>query len=206
MPILEDVIFEKQEGKTYPNLPKKIYQCELLDVERQDNETYDSRQGKTKGFKKYEKVLKWQFTILKGRDEEQTDDKLKELRGRNVWENYCKDHLFIGKNGKNTLYRIVEAFLGRVITKEEEAKGITSAMLNNFIGKQILLSIEPKTSKAGKTFDDIMDYLTAEVQLPALTEEEKEKARVKKDENNTTENNTATDREEEEIDIDTLNL
>jgi hypothetical protein len=55
-------------------------------------------------------------------------------------------------------------------------------MLNSFIGKQIVLVIEPKPSKDGKkTYDRIVNYLTAQTALAPLTAEEREEARVKKD-------------------------
>ena len=181
MPINEEQTFEKKEGKTYPNLPKGIYQVELADVHTEENETYDSKMGKTEGVKKYQTDLSWQFTILQGRDESQEKEEMKELRVRNVWENFGQSFLYIGKNGKNNLYRIAEAFLGRELDQKEEAEGITSSLLNSFIGKQILISVEPKTSKAGKTFDNIIDYLKVQAPLDALTAEEKEKARVKTD-------------------------
>lgn len=182
--IEENLIFEKREGKTYPLLPKKIYQAELLNVSVNVNETYNSKMGKTEE-KKYQNDINWQFTLLAGRDEVQEKEELKELRGRNIWESYGKDYLYIGKTGKNDLYRVVEAFLGRELTQQEEAEGISSALLNSFVGKQIMLSIEPKTSKAGKTFDNIIDYLGVATQLTPLTEEEKENARVKTDEEKT---------------------
>jgi len=179
MPITNGQTFEKKEGKTYPNLPKGVYQAELLDVHTEENETYDSKMGKTEG-KKYQTDLSWQFTILQGRDESQEKEEMKELRGRNVWENFGYSYLYMGKTGKNNLWRITEAFLGRELTREEEASGITSELLNSFIGKQILISVEPKTSKSGKTFDNIIDYLKAQGQINPLTEEEKENAKVKK--------------------------
>ena len=175
----ENLTFEKKEGNSFPLIPKGIYQVELLDVEAVQNETYDSKMGKTTA-KQYQTDLSWQFTILQGRDESQEKEELKNLRGRNIWENFGQSFLYIGKNGKNNLYRIVEAFLGRELTMEEEAKGISSELLNSFIGKQILLSIEPKTSKAGKTFDNIIDYLKIQSPLTALSAGEKEKATIKK--------------------------
>lgn len=176
--------FEKREGNLYPILPKKIYQAELADIKVDQNETYNSKMGKTTE-KEYQNDLSWQFTLLAGRDESQEKEELKELRGRNVWENFGNSYLYVGKNGKNDLYRIVEAFLGRELTREEEACGISSDLLNSFVGKQIMLSIEPKTSKAGKTFDNIVDYLSVNGELTALTVEEKETARVKKDDDKT---------------------
>ena len=176
--IKENIIFEKKEAKEYPLLPKRIYQCELLSVQLDRNETYDSKNGKTAA-KEYQNDINWQFTLLAGRDESQEKEEQKELRGRNVWESFGKSYLYIGKNGKNDLYRIVEAFLGRELTQREEAEGISSELLNSFIGKQVMLSIEPKTSKKGKTFDNIIDYLSITAPLQSLTEAEKEKARVK---------------------------
>ena len=181
MPINQEQTFEKKEGKTYTNLPKGIYQVELLDVHTEENETYDSKMGKTEGVKKYQTDLSWQFTILQGRDESQASEEMKELRVRNVWENFGQAFLYIGKNGKNNLYRIAEAFLGRELDQKEEAEGVTSSLLNSFIGKQILISVEPKTSTKGKTFDNIIDYLKAQSELNPLSDEEKEKARVKTD-------------------------
>jgi len=179
MPITTKETFEKREGKSYPLIPKGIYQAELLDVKIDTNETYDSKMGKTNGVKEYQKDINWQFTLLAGRDESQEKEKDKELRSRNVWENYGQNFLWIGKNGKNNLYRIVEAFLGKELTQEQEVKGITSEMLNSFIGKQVNLSIETKTSKKGKEFDNIIDYFKVNSQLEPLTDEEKEKAQVK---------------------------
>ena len=179
MPITTNETFEKKEGKSYPLIPKGIYQAELLDVKIDTNETYDSKMGKTNGVKEYQKDINWQFTILVGRDEKQEKELDKDLRGRNVWENYGQNFLWVGKNGKNNLYRIAEAFLGRELNQKEEAEGITSELLNSFIGKQINLSIETKTSKAGKSFDNIVDYFKVNSQVDPLTDEEKEKAKVK---------------------------
>lgn len=179
MPLDKNMKFEKKEGNQFPLLPKGIYQAELLDVRNEENETYNSKMGKTNGVKEYQTDLSWQFTLLAGRDESQSDEKMKELRGRNVWNNFCQNYLYIGKNGKNDLYRICDAFLGRELTREEEAMGVTSELLNSFIGKQINLSIETKISKKGKEFDNIVDYFKVNTELPPLTEEEKEKARVK---------------------------
>lgn len=177
----ENMTFPKKEGNEYPPLPKGIYQAELLTVDANENETYNSKTGKTNGVKEYQTDLSYQFTLLSGKDKDGTL-----LRGRNVWENFGASYLYIGKNGKNNLYRIVEAFLGREITREEEATGISSNMLNSFIGKQVQISVEPKKSKDGsKSFDKIIDYFTANVNINSLTEEEKEKARVKKDEEKT---------------------
>ena len=172
----ESMSFPKKEANDYPPIPKGIYQAELLTVDANENETYDSKKKNLEP-KQYQTDLAYQFVLLAG------SDKNGSLRGRNVWENFGHNFLYVGKNGKNNLYRIVEAFLKREITREEEAQGISAKMLNSFIGKQILLSIEPKKSKDGsKTFDKISDYFQAQADFQHLTADEKEKARVKKDE------------------------
>ena len=181
MPIENNQTYEKREGKEYPSIPKGIYQVELLDVKAVQNETYNSKMGKTNGVKEYQTDLAWQFTILSGRDEAQEKEENKELRGRNIWENFGNSYLWIGKNGKNNLYRIVEAFLGKELNQKEEAEGINSDLLNTFIGQQINLSIEPKTSKTGKIFDNIVDYFKMSNKIQGLTREEKENATVKTD-------------------------
>jgi hypothetical protein len=173
MPIDETMRIEKKEGKTFPPLPKDIYTSELLDISIQERPTYDTRL-KPDSEKVFEKVFSFQFTLLEGRDGEN------ELRGRNVWANFVPTYLYIGKNGKNDLYRIVEALHGQELSPAEEAEGLTGSMLNSLIGKQCRISVEPKKSKDGsKTFDQIVDYLKANSQQTPLTAEEKEKARIK---------------------------
>lgn len=173
MPIDETMVIQKKEGKTFPPLPKDIYQAELLDISTQERPTYDTRL-KPDSEKVFEKVFSFQFTLLEGRDGET------ELRGRNVWANFVPTYLYIGKNGKNDLYRIVEALHGQELGPQEEAEGLTGAMLNSLIGKQCRISVEPKKSKDGsKTFDQIVDYLKANSQQTPLTAEEREKATIK---------------------------
>ena len=53
-------------------------------------------------------------------------------------------------------------------------------MVNSLVGKQLRISVEPKT-KDDKTYDLITDFYKAETQLSPLTPEEKENSRVKKD-------------------------
>ena len=169
----------KKEGKTYPSLPKNIYQVQLLEVNSEERPTYDTRL-KSENEQVRETVLNFQFTLLNGMDSTQEKEADKGLRGRNVWDNFVPTYLYIGKNGKNKLYKIVEALLGRELTLEEEATGITGGAINDLIGKQCRLGIEPVTKKE-KTYDKIESYYAIENELSPLTDEEKENARVKKD-------------------------
>lgn len=152
--------FEKKEGGTYEPIPEDMYQVELLDIELQEKPTYDDKT-------KMEKVLSFQFVLLDA------------LRGRSIWKNFVPTYLYVGKNGKNTLYQVTEGLIGRALTDEEEALGITSDYLNDLIGKQVRVTVKNKAGKEGKVFSNIVDFFPARTLINALTEDEKEKAQVK---------------------------
>lgn len=158
---------EKKETKSFPPLPQDLYQVELLDISSQQKPTY-----KTKTLpdseKVYETVLKFQFTVLDHR----------ELRGRNIWANFIPSFLFIsGKSGKNDLYKIVEALVGHELSPEEEAK-MDGQFLNGLLGSQCRIFVDTIV-KGDKTFDRPSKFLPIINPLTPLTNEEKEKARVK---------------------------
>jgi hypothetical protein len=157
----------KEEAKVYPPLPKNIYQVELLDISLRD--------AKGKYAKPGDKNFSFQFTLLEGKDKDN------DLRGRNVWANFVPTALYIGKNGKNELYNIVEAFLGRELTLEEEAKGLSGLFLNTLIGQQVKVFVDHRFDKVDRTkiYDNITSYIAATQRLTPLTAEEKEKAKVK---------------------------
>jgi hypothetical protein len=162
----------KKEITEYLPLPKNVYQVEILDLTSENRPTYDTRL-KPENEREFEEVLNFQFTLLAGQD------KAEKLRGRNVWANFVPTALFISqKNGKNMLYKIVEASIGRDLTPQEEAEGLTSEKLNKLIGRQLRVGVEVET-KNGKTFNKVKDCFAKEVDYPALNDEEKEKARVK---------------------------
>lgn len=166
----------KEEAKTYPPLPENIYQVQLLDVTSKENETYDSKRDSSTETE-YETVMSFQFTLLAGQDLMGVNG-VEDLRGRNVWANFIPIYLYIGKNGKNNLYRIIEALLGRDITPEEEAGGIDGEFLNKLIGKQCRIGTKHKKS-GDKVFDNIETYYPSETDGKALTDEEVENATVK---------------------------
>lgn len=171
--IKENIVVSKKEAEEFEPLSENIYQVEILDVDVSTNETYDSKQKKTEG-KEYEKILSFQYTLLAGKDK-----KGESLRGRNLWDNFIPSYLYISsKNGKNKLYRIIEAVLGREITQDEEVGGIDAEFLNNLIGKQLRVGTINKESK-GKVFSNANSYYGIEAEMPSLTDEEKEKATVK---------------------------
>ena len=166
MPINESYQIKKEEAKTYPPLPKNIYQVELLDIEEREAKGKFSQPGDTN--------FSFQFTLLEGNDGGEN------LRGRNVWNNFVPTSLYIGKKGKNALWQIVEAYLGRELTQREEVEGLTGDFLNSFIGKQIKVFIDHNLGSDKKTlYNNITSYMPVVAFLPALTPEEKDKATVK---------------------------
>jgi hypothetical protein len=165
--IKEDREIKKEEAKIYPPIPKNIYQVELLDIDEKDAVGKFAKEG--------DKNFVFQFTLLAGKDKEQ------DLRGRNVWDNFVPTSLYIGKNGKCSLWQIVEAFLARDLTPQEQAEGLNGKLLNSFIGNQIKIFVDHKLS-GEKIFNKITSYMPAESLLPSLTDDEKDKARVKKQE------------------------
>ena len=169
----DNIKIEKEEAKVYPPLPENIYQVELLDINSERRATYNTRLLPEEQQEK-ETVLKFQYTLLAGKDGDE------DLRGRNVWDNFIPATLYVSSKGKNVLYRIVEAFLGRELTPEEEANGLTGEFLNALIGQQCRIGTKHKPSKDGtKVYDNVDTYYAKESDLPKLTDEEKEEAKVK---------------------------
>lgn len=171
--ITKEIKIEKKEATEYDPLPENVYQVELLDVNSEENETYDSKMGKTEE-KQFETVLKFQYTILAGKDKKGDN-----LRGRNIWDNYIPTYLYISKkNGKNKLYKIIESLLGRELTDQEEANGISGEFLNQLIGKQLRVGTK-NVEKNDKIYTKVETYYAVDAELNSLTNEEKEKATVK---------------------------
>jgi len=166
---------EKKEKMEYPPLPKDVYQVELLDITSEERATYDTK-NKPEEEKIMETVLKFQFTLLEGIDRARNNQK---LRGRSIWENFVPTYLYEGRKGKNKLYKITEALLGRELTPEDEAT-MDSDFLNSLIGSQIRVTVGHRESD-GNVYDQITDYLVANSRLKQLSKEEIEKASVKKD-------------------------
>jgi len=171
----------KEEAKIYPNLPENVYPVEILDINVEKTATFETKML-SDDKKVYENTLNFQFTILEGRDEAQEKEEHKELRGRNIWKNFIKTSLFLGKNGKNVLWKIIEATIGRELTKEEEMT-FDSSKLNGLIGQQLKVFIENKVNKndSTKVYDNPIKFMKIEVNKTPLNDEEKENSRVKKD-------------------------
>ncbi len=154
---------QKQEAMVYEVLPEEIYPVELLDIGTKESKN---------NFKRSEKSpdtitqFVFQFTILTA-----------EYRCRNVWDNFIPMTLYISpKKGKNRLYQVLEALLGHELSPAEE-NGIDDQFLNGLVGKQcrLFIGLNPKNPK----YNEITKFMKTTTLLPALTEEEKEKARVK---------------------------
>jgi hypothetical protein len=172
----ENIVVEKQEATEYTPVPEDIYTVELLDINARVEETYDSktkRKGDETLPKEMETVFDCQFVLLEGKDGD------KDLRGRNLFQNFVPSYLYIStKKGKNKLYQIVEALQGQTLSPEQEAYGITGKDLNALIGKQCRIGTTNKQS-GDKVYSNIDKFLVVKDTYPSLTEEEKEKARIK---------------------------
>lgn len=160
----------KVEATDYTPLPDDMYQVELLDVVSKSSETYDSKKARATNpalAPIMEPVLDFTFTVL-----EDTEIDGKSVRGRNIWMNFVHAYLYIGKNGKNDLYKIVEALQGSALTQEQEAYGISGSALNALIGKQCRV-VTKQVTKNGKTFMNVDNLLPAKAPLAPLTAQEK---------------------------------
>lgn len=176
--------FEKKELKEFTLLKNDVYQAELIDVNIETKQKYQSTE--------MEDVLSFEFAVLAGRDTEGQDARLRLLS-----KNFVPTNLYISsKKGKNWLYKVIEALIDRDLTKEEEANGITSKTLNFLVGKQCRLILEKVVSKkdAQKFYSNISNILPADSQITPLSIEEKtkiaEQKQAWKDKQNGQPNNT----------------
>lgn len=174
----ENKVIKKEEAKEYPLIPKNLYQVEILDINEVDAKGKYAEPG--------EKVYVFEYVLLNGVKKVVGDDGVEveqSLRGRRLWDNFIPTELYIGKkNGKNNLYKVVEAVLGRAITPAEEEHFEVGKVLNSFIGKQLKVYVIHKksTSDASVIFTNVGDWLPIEKEEISLTAKEKE-AFVKKD-------------------------
>lgn len=171
---------EKKESTKFEVVPEGIYQVELLDITSKEVETYDYKQYQKLGqsyldkkkitadrIRKNEVVLSFQFAILAG-----------DQRLRSVWSNFIPNMLYISmKNGKNKLYKIVEALNGKELSQEEEAT-MGGKFLNGLLGKQCNVVVEHSVS-GENTFANPVNWVKVSAMLPALSVEEKEGCKVK---------------------------
>lgn len=184
--INENIKVEKIERIEYPPIPEDVYQVELLDINMEEKPSYNDKT-------KLEKVLSFQFTLLNGKHNEES------LRGRNIWRNFVPVSLYIGKNGKNVLYQIIEALYKRELTREEESL-LETKRLNKLIGKQCRVVIK-HTKKDDIVYNNISNFLIAENSIEKLTNEEKEQSKVKKNNSENEKNNNEMDYEVDTSDI-----
>lgn len=168
----EPIKIEKREATVYLPLPEDIYTVELLDINSEKRPTYDTR-NKPKEEQIMETIFMFQFTLLEGLDKKEGKD----LRGRNIWENFVPAYLYEGKKGKNKLYQITEALLGHDLSQEEEAT-LDQDRINDLIGSQCRV-INKQVKKDDKIWDRIVQYLPANESKEPLNDEEREQAKVK---------------------------
>jgi len=133
---------EKKEKEEYPVIPVDVYAVELVDVSGESVETYDSKQNPNTA-KEMETVYKFEFKFLEGYDSDG-----KSIVDLKITKKFVPNYFWIGKNGKNLLYKITEAFKGSALT-QAEVENFDVSKLNALIGKQIRVGIEHKQIKDG---------------------------------------------------------
>jgi len=167
--------YEKKETVSFPLLKNDVYQVELVDIKEEESRAYKSEEMENK--------FSFEFVVLSGKDSEG-----KEARLRLLSKNFVPTFLYISsKNGKNWLYKIVEALLDRELTKEEEAIGISGELLNSLIGKQCRVLLEKAASKkdASKFYSNIANILSADgMSSTPLSVEDKKRIQEIKEGNN----------------------
>ncbi|RLC27824.1 MAG: hypothetical protein DRH37_10270, partial [Deltaproteobacteria bacterium] len=120
MPVETNFMVNKEESKSFDPLPKGLYQLELIDIEVVNRLKYKSDS-------EYENVFQFTFGVLNEGD----------YRARRQWENFVPTSLYIGKNGKNKLYQIIEACQSAEVSPQQEAEGLNGEFMNSLIGKQV---------------------------------------------------------------------
>ena len=155
----ENSVFKKEETKSYPLLKEDVYQVQLIDINEKESNKYQSTETEMK--------LHFSFAILQGKNIDGDDAK-----GRVIDYNFIPNYLYISKKtGKNKLYQVVEALLGRELELKEEAEGITGKLLNELINKQVRVFVENKT-KEDKSFSNIIKLSPIDSEMTHFTLEE----------------------------------
>ena len=145
-----------EENKSI-DIPEDVYQVELLDIEM--------KEAVDKETKETYNVLSFQFVIVEEG----------KYRGYSLWRNWVPTTLYIGKKGKNALFQIIEAMIGRDLTTEEYHT-MDSNKINSLVGFQC--RVTTKKTEDGK-YTNIVSFLAKKASLKALTPAEKEKATFK---------------------------
>lgn len=141
-------------------IPEDVYQVELLDIEMKEALDKETKQPYN--------VLSFQFVIVEEG----------KYRGYSLWRNYVPTTLYISKKGKNVLFQIIEAMIGREL-KNEEYHTMDSDKINKLVGFQCRVTVKNKKTDDGE-YSNIDSFLAKKSSLKSLTPAEKEKATVKK--------------------------
>lgn len=157
MPITENFAIPKEEGKTYEVLPADIYQAQLIDVNVELNPDYNDKTKMVKNFS-------FLFAVIEEPN-----------IGRWLTYRFVPTTLFIGRNGKNKLYQITEALMGRELTMEDE-NHFDANFVGGLVGEQIRLGVKVKVTGEKKT--NIIDAVyPIKVTLNPMADIDQEKMR-----------------------------
>lgn len=163
-----------QEAPKFDPLPPDTYQVELYDITARQVENYNWKKGERVdkfGYPvpQFDNIFNFQWGLLEG------EQNGKSLRGFSIWNDYIPTMLYIGKkNGKNKLFKIVEALIGRELNQTEVVAGLDGSFLNSLVGKQCRILVE-HVEKNDKVFANPVNWLKAKGELPMLNTEERNK-------------------------------
>lgn len=177
-----------KESSGFDPIPADVYSVELLDVSSVVHPTYDTRNSPPES-QEMETIFNFQFVLLEGQAGE------KNLRGLSTWANFVPSYFYISKkNGKNRLFKIIEALIGHDVGMQEysQMENDASSFLNALIGKQCRVVIE-HVQKGDKTYANPISFMKTSSLLQPLNPEEKEKAKIKKNKEERIEENKLND-------------
>ncbi|MEI7998885.1 MAG: hypothetical protein WCH62_05210 [Candidatus Omnitrophota bacterium] len=154
--------FEKEERGNFSQLNEDIYQFQLIDVNYEDSISQKSGENETK--------LSFTFVCLDSKDKDGNP-----ARGKIMTKKFVPTALYVTqRDGKNMLYRVIEGLIGRELTQDEEAKGVSEKTINWLVEekKQVRSLIENKAMANGKTYQNMVKFLPATNLVNILTAEE----------------------------------
>lgn len=156
MPLPTETVLSDDTKKEYPALKPGTYQVEIVDILDKKKPPYNEPSAPAT-----EQFMAFSFAVL---------NPDKDIRNRRLWSKDMRPHKPIKGND---IYDIVCATLNKELTPEEGMK-FSATDLNSLIGKQMVVMVNRHYGKikTDKQYNDIVNYMPIESELPPLTSEE----------------------------------
>ncbi len=154
MPLPTDLELQTPQQKDWTPITPDVYQVEITGIEYKEIDNHFKKKPEDPDKKN---VMEFEFTIIEEG----------EHYGRKLWQKMAPTKpLPPRQNGKSSwVWRIASALTGHAIT-QEEGESYTSAMINDFISKQLRITVSQSEPKDGKVYNNIDSVLGAKQQLP----------------------------------------